>query len=66
MIILVILIIVFSECCDNNIPIIIDFIIFFLIILRMLHLLFINQYTPINYISENNIDIIIIDTDNIQ
>ena len=63
---LVVLIIVLSECYDNNISILIDFILFFIIILYILYLLFINHYNSINYVSNSNIEFVTIDTDNIQ
>ena len=59
MIMLIISIIIFSECCDNNISIIIDFMIFSLIILRIIYLFFDHRYNHINYNDNDNIIFII-------
>ena len=66
MFLLLILIITFSECCDSDIPILVDFILFIIIILYILYLLFINHNSSVNNISDNNIEFIIINNDNIQ
>ena len=60
------LIIAFTESCDNDIPIIINFILFLLIVLYTLYLLFINHYTSINSSSDDDIELTIINTNIIQ
>ena len=59
------LIIAFTESCDNDIPLIINFILFLLIVLYTIYLLFINHYTT-NTISDDETELTIINTDIIE